>query len=236
MATWAQRALPLENENGHVGRARRPRRRWARCCILLAVAVGSPANSGAAPLLGQEQALERAFPGQEVRRRTLYLTAEQVAAVEQASRSRLPSAVVTVFEARSAGIVTGRAVLDTQRVRTMPATVLTVVEPDGRLRMALVLRFAEPPDYLPRPGWLETFEGKHLDDELWPGRGVRRVTGATLTVEALTRAVRRGLALVHIVLAPPEDVQEPAQEELAREDPGASVLRPATAPLERERP
>ena len=82
----------------------------------------------------------------------------------------------------------------------MPATVLTVIAPDGTLKMALVLQFTEPPDYLPRQGWLKTLEGRALDDDLWPGRGVRRVTGATLTVQALTDAVRRALVLDALVL------------------------------------
>ena len=56
--------------------------------------------------------------------------------------------------------MTGRAILDTHVVRTMPETVLTVVEPDGRLRMALVLQFGEPPDYLPRDGWMRGLEGE----------------------------------------------------------------------------
>jgi hypothetical protein len=86
----------------------------------------------------------------------------------------------------------------------MPATVLTVISPDGSLDKALVLQFAEPPDYLPREGWLRTVEGRRLDDELWPGRGVRRVTGATLTVQALVDAVRRALALNALVLRSPE--------------------------------
>jgi hypothetical protein len=120
--------------------------------------------------------------------------------VEREARSKLPSAVYTVFEARRAEVVTGRAVLDTHLVRTMPETVLTAVEPDGRLRAALVLQFSEPPDYLPRDGWLRTLDGRTLDDELWPGRGVRRVTGSTLTVQALTDAVRRALAIDRLVL------------------------------------
>ena len=90
--------------------------------------------------------------------------------------------------------------LDTHVVRTMPETVLTVTEPDGRLRMALVLQFGEPPDYLPRAAWLSTLAGKPLDDDLWPGHGVRRVTGSTLTVQALTEAVRRALAIEALVL------------------------------------
>jgi hypothetical protein len=172
-----------------------------RTALLVAAAAALGAVRAAAEvLLTEKAALARAFPGQDVERRTLYLKPEQVAAVEKAARSRLPSAVVTAFEARRGGAMTGRAVLDTHVVRTMPETVLTVVEPDGRLRMALVLQFAEPPDYLPRDGWLKTLEGRKLDDELWPGRGVRRVAGSTLTVQALTEAVRRSLAIDREVL------------------------------------
>ncbi len=151
-------------------------------------------------LLSDKAALERAFPGSSLERRTLYLTQEQAAAVEKAARSKLPSRVVTVFEARSGGSLTGRALLDTHIVRTMPETLLVAVEPDGRLRMALVLQFGEPPDYLPRDGWLGTLAGKSLDDELWPGRAIRRVTGSTLTVQSLAEAVRRCLAIDALVV------------------------------------
>lgn len=159
---------------------------------------GAPAR--AEVILSEGAALERAFPGAKAERRTLYLTKDQVAAVEKAARSRLPSPIVTFFEARSGVSVSGRAFLDTHVVRTMPETVMTVVEPNGRMKMALVLQFGEPPDYLPRERWLETFSGKVLGDDLAPGRVVRRVTGATLTVQALSEAVRRSLAIDAIVV------------------------------------
>lgn len=167
----------------------------------LAAAAAVPAAAGV--ILSEKDALARAFPGQQPKRRVLYLRPEQVSAVQKAARSKLPSAVVTVFEAWEAGRCTGRAYLDTHVVRTMPETVLTVLEPDGRLRMALVLAFHEPPDYLPRDRWLETLEGRALDDELWPGRGVRRVTGATLSAQAMTDAVRRAMALDALVVRRP---------------------------------
>jgi hypothetical protein len=156
-----------------------------------------PARAGV--LLTEPAALARAFPTPP-RRKTLYLTEEQVAAVEKLAHSRLPSPVVTVFLGRAPDGSAQHAVLDTHVVRTMPETVLTVVSADGSLRMALVLQFGEPPDYLPRPGWLDTLQHRALDDELWPGRGVRRVTGATLTVQSLTEAVRRGLAVDALLL------------------------------------
>ena len=166
--------------------------------LVLGLAGPSPARPEV--LLTEQAALERAFPGATAQRRTVYLTPDQVEAVQKGARSRLPSAMVTVYEAWSSGELLGRAVLDTSVVRTMPATVLTVIAPDGTLKMALVLQFTEPPDYLPREGWLKTLEGRALDDDLWPGRGVRRVTGATLTVQALTDAVRRALVLDALVL------------------------------------
>lgn len=152
-------------------------------------------------LLSEQAALERAFPGMAIERRVAYLTEGQVDAVQKAARSKVPSPVVSVFEARSKdGAFAGRAILDTHVVRTMPESVLSVLTPQGTLRMALVLRFGEPPDYLPRERWLATLQGSKLDDDLWPGRGVRRVTGATLTVQALTEAVRRALAIDALVL------------------------------------
>jgi hypothetical protein len=151
-------------------------------------------------VLTEKAALDRAFPGVAPVRRTLYLTKEQVAAVEASARSKLPSPVVTIFAAPAGEGDDLRAILDTHIVRTMPETVMTVASSDGRLRMALVLQFGEPPDYLPRERWLKTMEGRELNDEFWPGRGIRRVTGATLTVQALTEAVRRSLAVNAIVL------------------------------------
>jgi hypothetical protein len=168
--------------------------------LLLGLVLGGPSTARPEVLLTEAKALGRAFPGATVTRRTLYLTEAQVAAVQKAARSRLPSAVVTVYEARSGQAVVGRAVLDTHVVRTMPATVLLAIAADGTLKTALVLQFTEPPDYLPRAGWLETLAGRVLDDDLWPGRGVHAVTGATLTVHAFTDAVRRALALDALVL------------------------------------
>ena len=104
----------------------------------LALVAGAASPSFAEVLLTEKKALERAFPGASAKRRTLYLTEEQVEAVEQRARSRMPSAIVTVYEARSRDELVGRAVLDTSVVRTMPATVLSVIAPDGTLKMALV--------------------------------------------------------------------------------------------------
>jgi hypothetical protein len=146
-------------------------------------------------ILTEKEALERAFPGASFERRMLYLTDSQVKSIQEEARSRLPSAVVTMVVARSGDEILGRAYLDTHTVRTMPETILAAITPGGAVKAVFVLQFAEPADYLPREKWLSTFDGKTLDPDLWPGRGVLRVTGATLTVQALTESARRCLAI-----------------------------------------
>lgn len=168
--------------------------RTVETLVVTALLAGAGFSSGSV-ILTEKEALERAFPGARFERKVLYLTEDQIDRVQKRARSRLPSAIVTMILARSEGELVGRAYLDTHTVRTMPETVLTAVGPEGSLRAVLVLQFAEPTDYLPHEKWLSTFDGKSLDEDLWPGRGVRRVTGATLTVQALTEAVRRSLAL-----------------------------------------
>ena len=78
---------------------------------------------------------------------------------------------------------------------------MVVVDPAGAIRRIEVLSFDEPEEYLPRPGWYAQFPGKPLDDELSLKRGIRPITGATLTARVTTDAARRCLAL-HRVLHP----------------------------------
>jgi FMN-binding protein len=77
---------------------------------------------------------------------------------------------------------------------------MVVVGPAGAIARIEVLSFSEPEEYLPREHWYAQFPGKVLDGELAMRRGVRPVSGATLTARATTDAARRVLAL-HQVLA-----------------------------------
>ncbi|RMF71251.1 MAG: FMN-binding protein, partial [Acidobacteria bacterium] len=91
--------------------------------------------------------------------------------------------------------------LDTHVVRTLPETVLVVVGPDLRVRRVEVLAFKAPRDYLPSDRWLAQFDGVPLDDDTALKRRIRVLSGATLSSRAITRAVRRVLAVVELELA-----------------------------------
>lgn len=169
---------------------------------LAAAALAAAAALDAKVFLTQEEALRLAFPGAKVERRTAYLTeAQQKAARKLSGDEELPAALVGYYVATKDGRTAGTAYFDTHVVRTMPETIMVVVDPAGAIARIEVLSFAEPEEYLPRAHWYAQFQGKPLDDELSIKRGVRAVTGATLTARATTDAARRVLAL-HRVLQP----------------------------------
>jgi hypothetical protein len=172
-----------------------------RVVLLLAVAAfGSLAPSaGAKVFLSVDEALALAFPGCEIDRRTVYPTEEQLARAREIAGQEIPAGVVRPYVARCDGGYGGVAYFDTHRVRTLPETLMVVVDPGERVRRVEILSFQEPEDYIPRGPWYEQFLGEPLSEDLRLGRDIHGVTGATLTARATTEAVRRMLALHEVI-------------------------------------
>jgi hypothetical protein len=172
--------------------------RWATCSSAVALLAAVPARAGS--LVGVDEALARAFPPPAVTvERRLYLDDEQARRVEGRAGSPLPSRIVTCYVARAGAAEdaapAGHACVDTHLVRSLPETVLVAVDAGGRVLQVEVLAFDEPPDYLPSERWIAQLHGRELDDELALKRGIRVLSGATLSSRALVAAVRRTLAL-----------------------------------------
>ena len=171
--------------------------------LALALAASLPLTAGA-QTLSQDEALRLAFPGADaVERSTAYLTDAQLArARELAGReAEVEAGVVTYYVASRGGAPVGVAYFDAHRVRTLPEVLMIVVGTDHRIRRIEVVRFSEPPEYLPPGGWLGQFTDRALDASLSHKGGIANITGATLTARAVTSASRRVLAL-HQVIAP----------------------------------
>lgn len=150
--------------------------------------------------LSQGEALKLAFPAATVERKTAFLTTEQQHEARKLSGDEAPpGALVAYYVATKDGREIGTAYFDTHIVRTMPETIMVVVDAAGSASRIEVLSFLEPEEYLPRPHWYEQFQGKPLNDELSMKRGIRPVAGATLTARATTEAARRVLALHRVI-------------------------------------
>lgn len=158
------------------------------------------AHAWATTLITVDEALNLAFPGGIIERETVFLTEEQRQTVEKKGGSEVSSSIVTRYVAMGDGaVLLGWAYLDTHRVRTLPETLMIVLDPDGTVRRVEVVTFREPLEYMPRESWYEQYHGQVLNDDLALKRDIRPVTGATLTARATTEAVRRVLAFHEII-------------------------------------
>jgi len=158
-------------------------------------------DAAAQTFLTQGEALELAFPGAEIERRTAFLSESELASAGELAGGPLRSGVITYYTASTSTGPIGAAYFDAHVVRTVDEVLMVVVDPQGSVRRVEVLRFSEPPDYLAPDGWLAQFEGRVLEPDLAVGREIVNMTGATLTSRAATAAVRRVLA-VHSVISP----------------------------------
>ncbi len=175
-------------------------RRNLKPVFLLGLAALAAGPLRAKVFLTTDEALRLAFPGCAVERRTVFLTPTQKAQVQQLAKGEVKSALANPYHATCGGKDGGTAYFDAHVVRTLPETLMVVIDPQGRVRRIEVLSFAEPEDYLPPARWYGQLVGQGLSDDLALGRHIRNVTGASLTARATTEAVRRVLAL-HQVLA-----------------------------------
>jgi|ERR1700681_1974958 len=164
---------------------------------LVALAAGPAA---AKVFLTVDEALHLAFRGCSVERKTVFLTPEQLARARQMAGSEIKSALVNPYQATCDGKAAGTAYFDAHVVRTLPETLMVIVDPRGQVSRVEVLSFAEPEDYLPPGPWYGQFLGKALSDELALGHRIRGVAGASLTARATTEAVRRVLAIHQVLL------------------------------------
>jgi hypothetical protein len=175
--------------------------RARRAALLLLALLGWAGRASSKVFLTQDEALRLAFPGCVLERRTAYLTPEQVRRAHELSGEEVASALVVFYQAHKGQPAqpAGTAYFDTHRVRTLPETLMVVVDPQGRVARLEVLSFREPEEYMPRGVWYEQFRGHKLDRDLGLKTGIHPVTGATLTARATNSAVRRVLALHQVI-------------------------------------
>lgn len=193
--------MGVRNTASRAGYSRSP---LAAAGAALLLALGAPGTAGAQTLMTQEEALAAAFPAPTaVERRTAFLTDGQLARARTLAGpgGGMDQGIISYYVGVRDGTPAGVAYFDAHRVRTLAEVVMIVVTPAGQVDRVEILKFMEPPEYRAPEGWIAQLEDRGLDDDLSMKGDILNITGATLTARALTRAVRRVLAL-HAVIDP----------------------------------
>lgn len=169
--------------------------------IILIAGILSPYSGLAEVFYAKDEALKIAFPeGAEISQRTFILTPEEKSEGELKAKAKIESNLFTFFEGKVGGAVVGYAAIDSRIVRTMIATYLVVLTPEGKVTRVVILAFHEPPEYLPLDNWLRYLEKDVGIADLEPNGDIPPIAGSTLTVEAMTAGVRTVRALFELLI------------------------------------
>lgn len=102
---------------------------------------------------------------------------------------------VEVVRVRRGGELLGFGRVLEVRGKEQPITVLVAVDSSARLRDIDILAYREPyGGEVAYPAWRHQFRGKTAAAPLEVGRDIRGISGATISVNAVTQGVRRCLA------------------------------------------
>lgn len=107
----------------------------------------------------------------------------------------LPVGMDTVLRVARGDSLLGFAVVRNVRGKDQPITLLVAIDPANRLKDVDVLVYREPyGGEVAYDAWRRQFRGKSAADSLRVGREIRAISGATISVHAVTRAVKQLLA------------------------------------------
>jgi hypothetical protein len=91
---------------------------------------------------------------------------------------------------------TGFALIDAEVGKHLPITYIVGISPDGKVTRVEMMVFREVRGWEVRERtFMGQFEGKSEQDDLKVGSGIRNVSGATLSSQAVAKGVKRALFL-----------------------------------------
>ena len=108
-----------------------------------------------------------------------------------------------VFDAWRGAEKLGRAFLVEEIGKHRPITFVVGVRTDGRVQDVAVVAYREAyGGEVRNKRFLVQYRGKQAGDSLQPYQAITNIAGATLSVEAASRAVKKALALARVTAAP----------------------------------
>ena len=148
--------------------------------------------------LSEEAALKLVFPGcDRVDKISHVINKEEKAGIEARLGWALSQSSVTVYHGFAKGLGQGRAVIAEEIGKFKPITFIVKVSENGTVERVDVMVYREAVGEEVRRGrFTRQFRGKSVKDPLRINRDILNVTGATMSVQAMTAGVKKVLAIL----------------------------------------
>ena len=137
-----------------------------------------------------------------VSRSVQYLLSGENDSIARETRSRWLSDTIQVHICRLNGKTVGYGFLDDVKGKTQYITYMAGLRPNGEVQDIDVLAYRE--SYGGEIGYesfRKQFRDKSVRDKLQPGRDIRNISGATISVRAITAGVKKILATYELLKA-----------------------------------
>ena len=170
-----------------------------RVVLLLLLAV-LPAVAQEGQFLSEAEAPNAVFPDADsVTRTDVDVTPalrDEVGTRLNGTRASVWESRWVVFRAQRGAMLLGHAFVVEEIGKHRPITFVVGLRPDGRVADVAVMAYREPyGGEIRSPRFLSQYHDKGPGDAVRPYRDIRNVAGATLSVEAASRAVKKAQAL-----------------------------------------
>lgn len=136
--------------------------------------------------------------GIEITKRQFKLNKKSMKKIEAKAQAKLDSNVIRFYRIKKEHTIEGYAVLMIQKVRTKKTAVLYIIDKQIKIKDIEIVAFNEPLEYKPQKNWQESFKGKSQESNLFVGKEIPTISGATLSARAITDASRLALAIVEL--------------------------------------
>jgi len=125
------------------------------------------------------------------------LTRKEIKEIQHKAKAKLDSNLVRMYLISYKQKTKGYAVIIVKKVRSKKTAVLYVLDTKNRIKSIEILAFKEPKEYKPNKAWQKSFKGKTKKDNLFCGKGIPTISGATLSARAISDASRIAIEVVN---------------------------------------
>lgn len=148
--------------------------------------------------LTKKQALEIAFPGaDEIKKEKIWLTDEQKIAIEALYGQPIMENRIKYYVGVKDNKPMGYMVVDHMIGKDYPITFMVVLNVDGTVREVEIMIYREPRGWEVRyKSFMSQFFGLNAESDF---RDIHSITGATLSVRAITRGVRKAVTVYRVL-------------------------------------
>ncbi len=112
--------------------------------------------------------------------------------IEKSVRQRFSKDFVYVWKISESDSIRGYAVLDNVYGKSMPITFIVIINSKGRVLKTNVIKYREAyGGQISNLSWLKQFEGKDVNSGYESGKDVDGISGATISVNAITKGIKK---------------------------------------------